>query len=539
MIAYIFQHSHPINRSEIPDKTEKPINIREFERRSSIFKMIVLTVALLLLNQANLNNVNCQLFGGLIPTPKIPGLSSLFGDNGQGNSNSNTIGGRINVPGSGSVGGDVTMPASNSMTKTFETLSGNFSQQINNQINNMLGNIQTMFSNTPIAPFVNAGISMAQSALQQTSSVGRNLFGAQNPISSFIQGIISQGQNFFSSLPGISTLFNASRLSGFSNSGIPQIPGLPEIPQIPGIPEIPQIPGLPKIPQIPGIPDFFNITSSFPSVPDLSNIPGLSNIPNFTPNIPGLPNLQIPGVSNISSVFSSIPNFADVAKSFPIPDSLQQPFQTALDQLGSVANLSALQSISQIQGSLGNLQNISQVYVSGINQLADNGIQTINNSLNNLSEDVRKCVNESGVTPFTTIDVARNESIKCVLDKIQEAVDIAEKSVQNIKNTFQGAQNVTSAIQECGQYSMNVSTTAAPIFEAAKVSCYGAALLSVNSDAFVLPIEIAQRAAEADSFIQSFRGYALKCTAKVGQKVAQQIFETGRITAKCLIQNSS
>jgi hypothetical protein len=445
--------------------------------------------------------INAQLFGNLIPQlPGLSGFGNLFG----GNNNPNTFGGQVNSPfGSGSAQGQVSLPNNMNFVKTFTNLAGNFSQQINDGINEMLNNINSIFSGTPIAPFVQAGIQAAQSAIQQFGNAGKtfanildplNIFhqDQSNPLGNFAQGIANIGQNVAQGF-GFPNIFNSS------GSGLPNLFGGNS--------------------PFPGFPNIFN-TSIFPGLPNPSSI--LSNFTNPAKFFSSLPNLNnfLPNLNNQS-----------------LPDSLKQQLQNAIQQYGSAANLSALQAISQIQKSFANLQNSSQPIINAINDMASYRIQDIQQGLQSLNSTIQKCVNNSGINPQQGIETARNESVKCVQNKMDDGMKIAQNAVSNVQNAYQNMQNVSTALQNCSSYSVNVSTNAMPSFQSAKLGCYGSALLDINSDTILLPLEVAKTVSDADTYMQSLKGYALKCAAQAGYKISQQYLETMRVIAKCMMNN--
>jgi ElaB/YqjD/DUF883 family membrane-anchored ribosome-binding protein len=149
------------------------------------------------------SQVNAQLLSSLLPQVQfqVPGIGNVFG--GQSSPTKNVLGAQITFPWGGSASTQIVLSnATDNLLKTFQSLAGNISQGISKRINNTLNQIQSLFSSTPLAPFIQAGVQTAQQ------------------FSGLLQRIINFRQNVGSGLfniPDISIFLNPPIISNFLN----------------------------------------------------------------------------------------------------------------------------------------------------------------------------------------------------------------------------------------------------------------------------------------------------------------------------------
>lgn len=211
-----------------------------------------------------------------------------------------------------------------------------------------------------------------------------------------------------------------------------------------------------------------------------------------------------------------------------IPESLRQIIQQAFQQYSNAVNLTIIQGLGTLQDSYQNLNQSTTNFLQSIDNTTRSGIKSIQDNISQFNETAQSCIRENSPGYQDIIPAARDEAQDCVNSKTNESLEIYEKGRTNIQAAIAGGQNFTSSINACQSNSTNNALQS--------FGCYARAILNIQSDTILLPIQLAKRFAEADELVNTLRAAGIKCVSNIGETVTEQSLNVTRAIGLCVVQ---
>ena len=211
-----------------------------------------------------------------------------------------------------------------------------------------------------------------------------------------------------------------------------------------------------------------------------------------------------------------------------IPESLRQTIQQAFQQYSNAVNLTIIQGLGTLQESYQNLNKSTTHFLQSIANITSSGIKSIQDNISQFNETAQSCIRVNAPGYQDIIPAARDQAQECVYSKTNEGREIYEKSRTNIQDAIAGGQNFTSSINACQS---NSTTNVLQSF-----GCYAKAILNIQSDTILLPIQLAKRFSEADELVNTLRAAGIKCVSNIGETVTEQALNVTRAIGLCVVQ---
>lgn len=211
-----------------------------------------------------------------------------------------------------------------------------------------------------------------------------------------------------------------------------------------------------------------------------------------------------------------------------IPESLRQIIQQVFEQYRNAVNLTIIQGLGTLQESYQNLNQSTTSFLQSIGNITRSGIKSIQDNISQFNATAQNCIRANAPGYQNIIPAARNQAQDCVNSKTNESREIYEHGRTNIQTAIAGGQNFTSSINACQSNSTNNPLQS--------FGCYAKAILNIQSDTILLPIQLAKRFAEADELINTLRAAGIKCVSNIGEIVTEQSLNVTRAIGLCVVQ---
>lgn len=211
-----------------------------------------------------------------------------------------------------------------------------------------------------------------------------------------------------------------------------------------------------------------------------------------------------------------------------VPESLRQMIQQAFQQYRNAVNLTIIQGLGTLQESYQNFNQSTTNFLQSIASITSSGIKSIQDNISQFNETAQSCIRANAPGYQNIIPAARSQAQDCVNSKTNESREIYENGRTNIQTAIAGGQNFTSSINACQSNSTNNALQS--------FGCYAKAILNIQSDTILLPIQLAKRFAEADELINTLRAAGIKCVSNIGETVTEQSLNVTRAIGLCVVQ---
>lgn len=221
-------------------------------------------------------------------------------------------------------------------------------------------------------------------------------------------------------------------------------------------------------------------------------------------------------------------NSAESLNVSSVPESLRQMVQQAFQQYSNAVNLTIIQGLGTLQESYQNLNQSTTNFIQSIGNISTSGIKSIQDNISQFNATSQSCINANAPGYQDIIPAARDQAQNCVNSKTNEGSAIYETGRTNIQTAIAGGQNFTSSINACQSISTNNP------FQT--FGCYAKAILNIQSDTILLPIQLAKRFGEADELINTLRAAGIKCVSSIGETVTEQSLNVTRAIGLCVVQ---
>lgn len=256
-------------------------------------------------------------------------------------------------------------------------------------------------------------------------------------------------------------------------------------------------------------------------------------IGQFIDNLFQQNNNSTSGIQNFLANFNGLGaqsngNSAESLNVSSVPESLRQMVQQAFQQYSNAVNLTIIQGLGTLQESYQNLNQSTTNFIQSIANTATSGIKSIQDNISQFNATAQSCINANAPGYQDIIPAARDQAQNCVNSKTNEGRAIYDNGKTNIQTAIAGGQNFTSSINACQSNSTNNA------FQA--FGCYSKAILNIQSDTILLPIQLAKRFAEADELINTLRAAGIKCVSSIGETVTEQSLNVTRAIGLCVVQ---
>lgn len=189
--------------------------------------------------------------------------------------------------------------------------------------------------------------------------------------------------------------------------------------------------------------------------------------------------------------------------------------------------------LKAIENQLGILENVGRVVRFGTQQLTSQSISEFQRFFTTLSQNASTCFNENPFPYQELINQAFQSALTCVENKYNEALNVTQKSQQNIENAYTGVTDAERSINDCN--TRFGGRTGMTILQVAQISCLGKTLLTIRRDTIMLPIEIGKRIAEIRSFFGTIESDIIDCAAVIAEDVTQLAVDASQKLGDCLL----
>lgn len=211
-----------------------------------------------------------------------------------------------------------------------------------------------------------------------------------------------------------------------------------------------------------------------------------------------------------------------------VPDSIRQIIRQAFEEYSNTVNSTIIQGFELLHESYQNLNQTTTNLFESIANITTSGIKEIQDNISQFNETAQNCIRENAPGYQDIIPAARDQAQNCVNSKTNEGREIYERSRTNIQTAIAGGQNFTSSINECQTNSTN------NVYQT--FGCYATAILNIQSDTILLPIQLAKRFGESDEFVNTLRAAGIKCVSNIGETVTEQTLNVTRAIGLCVVQ---
>lgn len=243
---------------------------------------------------------------------------------------------------------------------------------------------------------------------------------------------------------------------------------------------------------------------------------------------------QIPHIFNVSSLHNlfSPPGFRQLNTDVDytsIPLMFQKSVRDAVENFNKALNASITRSLERLENTVKRLNETALSIITTNQNAVTTNIDNLRNKIETYNETVQNCVAQNATPYQEIIETALDEAIECVHEKRNEGFAIIDEGRQSIINATYGAQNFTTAIQECS------SPDVYNKFPFGLIGCYTSALTNIRRETIMLPITLAKVGGKIDRAVVTVQSDAVQCAANVAESIETETLDVTRTIANCLL----